>query len=117
MKLAKTILLFLATTFSLSALAFVETTPRPAPTPFMNPIHTQIVGKFEGWQGDTIFQLANGQSWQQAEPGVLKYPATDPHVTIYGANGCIRMQLEGEPQSILCKTSCTLTSQFFANGF
>ena len=29
-------------------------------------IRTRIVGKFNGWSGDTVFQLANGQTWVQA---------------------------------------------------
>ena len=30
-------------------------------------IETEIEGDFNGWDGETIFKLANGQIWQQAE--------------------------------------------------
>jgi hypothetical protein len=26
----------------------------------------QLAGAFEGWSGDTVFELTNGQKWQQA---------------------------------------------------
>jgi hypothetical protein len=29
-------------------------------------ITSRIVGRFNGWSGDTVFQLANGQTWVQA---------------------------------------------------
>jgi len=30
-------------------------------------IESQIDGDFEGWEGDTIIKLMNGQIWQQTE--------------------------------------------------
>jgi hypothetical protein len=30
-------------------------------------IETSISGGFNGWDGETIFKLSNGQIWQQAE--------------------------------------------------
>jgi hypothetical protein len=27
---------------------------------------TKINGEFSGWDGETVFELANGQKWQQA---------------------------------------------------
>jgi hypothetical protein len=32
-------------------------------------IEDNIVGTFEGWRGHTVFTLANGQEWAQAESG------------------------------------------------
>ncbi len=29
-------------------------------------LESQIAGAFEGWSGDTVFELTNGQKWQQA---------------------------------------------------
>jgi hypothetical protein len=46
-------------------------------------VEAHITGAFNGWRGQTIFRLDNGQQWQQAESGV--YDAgrfTDPKVKI-----------------------------------
>jgi hypothetical protein len=29
-------------------------------------VESQITGAFEGWSGETVFELTNGQKWQQA---------------------------------------------------
>ena len=36
-----------------------------------SPITSTIVGSFDGWRGDTKFELENGMIWQQAEQGLL----------------------------------------------
>ncbi len=36
-----------------------------------SPIQSVIVGDFEGWRGDTEFELENGMVWKQAEQGML----------------------------------------------
>lgn len=47
------------------------------------PITTTIVGSFEGWRGDTEFELANGMVWKQAEQDLLGVrPREDQQVTI-----------------------------------
>ena len=46
-------------------------------------VEARISGAFNGWRGQTIFRLDNGQQWQQAESGA--YDAghfTDPKVKI-----------------------------------
>jgi hypothetical protein len=43
---------------------------------------TQIVGAFRGWDGDTIFHLANGQTWKQRLPGRFVYRADSPEVEL-----------------------------------
>jgi hypothetical protein len=41
-------------------------------------IKTTIRGKFEGWESQTVFTLANGQRWQVANPGEHYFtPAKD----------------------------------------
>jgi len=35
-----------------------------------------------GWDGDTVFQLENGQVWQQIDPSYLYSRAESPRVTI-----------------------------------
>jgi hypothetical protein len=45
-------------------------------------VRTQIEGAFDGWVGDTVFRLKNGQLWQQATPSARYFQAVEPHVTI-----------------------------------
>lgn len=45
-------------------------------------IQTQIDGSFDGWVGDTVFRLKNGQIWQQVSPSAKYYTAQSPTVTI-----------------------------------
>ena len=45
-------------------------------------IETQIDGSFDGWVGDTVFRLANGQIWQQVSPSAKYATAQSPKVTI-----------------------------------
>ena len=44
---------------------------------------TQITNDFEGWDGETIFQLANGETWQQSAPAVVVSVAVWPNALIY----------------------------------
>jgi hypothetical protein len=47
------------------------------------PIVSKIKGKFRGWSGHSIFELANGQVWQQVDGTDFNVPAMDnPTVTI-----------------------------------
>jgi len=45
-------------------------------------IRARIVGRFEGWDGKTLFRLDNGQVWRQTGAGRYKFVADDPEVTI-----------------------------------
>lgn len=47
------------------------------------PINSRIVGTFDGWDGDTVFELENGMVWQQAENGTHYVPPMEnPEVEI-----------------------------------
>jgi hypothetical protein len=46
-------------------------------------IETKIDGEFEGWDGDTVFKLANGQIWKQTEYAYTYRYAFRPDVLIY----------------------------------
>jgi len=37
------------------------------------PIRTRIAGEFRGWNGRTVFRLANGQTWQQTDGEVRAF--------------------------------------------
>jgi hypothetical protein len=45
-------------------------------------IQSRFVGDFTGWDGKTVFELENGQVWQQAESGRFTYRAVNPMITI-----------------------------------
>lgn len=45
-------------------------------------VTANVVGGFQGWTGDTVFQLDNGQVWQQAGSGRYEYSGEDRPVVI-----------------------------------
>jgi hypothetical protein len=59
-------------------------------------IEARIDGDFEGWEGETIYKLRNGQIWQQASYHYQYHYAFAPEVTIYStAEGCA-MRVSGD---------------------
>lgn len=58
-------------------------------------IESHIDGDFEGWTGETIFKLENGQIWQQAEYAYTYHYAYSPEVLIYRTAGGYKMKVEG----------------------
>ena len=79
-------------------------TPPPPPPPPLPPtssvIESRIDGTFEGWDGDTIFKLQNGQIWQQSSYAYTYHYAYSPKVIIYWSGFAYRMQVEGVSGSI-----------------
>ena len=63
-------------------------------------IKTQIDGEFEGWEGETIFKLMNGQIWQQAEYDYMYHYDYMPDVVIYKTESGYRMRVEGLDETI-----------------
>lgn len=63
-------------------------------------IESRIDGEFQGWDGETIFRLTNGQIWQQAEYSYHYTYAYLPKVTIFLAAGGCRMLVEGVRETI-----------------
>ncbi len=61
-------------------------------------IDTRIDGGFDGWVGDTVFRLQNGQIWQQVSPSAKYHTAQAPRVTI--TRSPYRMRVEGVPIEI-----------------
>ena len=66
-------------------------------------IESQIDGTFEGWSGDTIFKLTNGQIWQQSSYAYTYHYAYRPEVTIFPSGGGCKMKVEGVSSSIPVK--------------
>lgn len=57
-------------------------------------IETRIVSKFDGWTGRTMFEMENGQVWQQRMDGRYQYRGRDTRVVIKrGMFGLHRMTL------------------------
>lgn len=86
-----------------------ETTPTPTiivpsapavPPAGLQAIESYIDGVFQGWDGETIFRLMNGQIWQQAEYSYLYHYAYMPRVTIFSVSGGYKMQVEGVNKAI-----------------
>ncbi len=64
-------------------------------------IETRMDGDFEGWTGETIFKLANGQIWQQTEFAYTYHYAYRPKVLIYRSKtGGWKLQVEGVNRAI-----------------
>ena len=66
-------------------------------------IESSIDGDFEGWSGETIFKLANGQIWQQASYDYTYSYSYAPEVTIYETSGGCRMSVKDETDTVLVK--------------
>jgi len=66
-------------------------------------VESTISGEIEGWEGDTIFKLDNGQIWQQAEYDYTYFYAFRPDVTIYQTSAGCRMKVEDETETVLVK--------------
>jgi len=55
-----------------------------------------IVSEFTGWTGDTIFELNNGQIWQQDEYSYRYHHAFRPTALIFNVGPGYKMIVEGE---------------------
>jgi hypothetical protein len=63
-------------------------------------IESKIDGEFEGWQGETIVKLVNGQIWQQAEYRYEYHYAFMPDVLIYRSGGGYKMKVKGTDEAV-----------------
>ena len=63
-------------------------------------INSYIDGTFEGWEGDTVFTLMNGQIWQQTEYDYMYDYDYMPDVTIYSSSGSCILEVEGVDDTI-----------------
>ncbi len=63
-------------------------------------IESYIDGDFEGWDGDTIFKLDNGQIWQQDSYDYTYSYAYHPKVLIVKISGRYKMQVDGVKDTI-----------------
>jgi len=63
-------------------------------------VESTISSTFEGWTGETIFELDNGQIWRQSSYAYLYHYAYRPNVCIYPDGIYWRMKVEGVDQII-----------------
>jgi hypothetical protein len=63
-------------------------------------VETEIDGDFEGWEGETIVKLMNGQVWQQSEYHYEYHYAFDPKVLIYHSGGGWKMKVDGTSEAV-----------------
>lgn len=63
-------------------------------------IETQIDGEFNGWEGETLIKLMNGQIWQQTEYHYEYHYAYMPKVLIYPSGGGYKVKVEGTSKAI-----------------
>jgi hypothetical protein len=69
-------------------------------TPRGQYLETRIDGEFNGFEGETILKLANGQIWQQSEYWYHYHYAYSPQVIIFQTNGQYKIQVDGVDKSV-----------------
>ncbi len=73
--------------------------PQTIPT-ISSVIESRIDGDFEGWEGETIVKLSNGQIWQQSEYHYHYHYAFMPEVLIFQSGTGYKMWVEGITKAI-----------------
>jgi hypothetical protein len=63
-------------------------------------MESQIDGEFEGFEGETIIKLTNGQIWQQSEYHYHYHYAYMPKVIIFKSNSGYKIQVDGIEKSV-----------------
>jgi hypothetical protein len=58
-------------------------------------IESRIDGEFDGWEGETVFKLQNGQIWQQSSYAYTYHYAYSPGVLIYKSGSIYKMRVDG----------------------
>ena len=67
---------------------------------FPSLIESQIDGDFEGWEGETIVKLMNGQIWQQSEYHYNYHYAFMPKVMVFKSDSGYKMKVEGTDRAV-----------------
>lgn len=66
-------------------------------------IESRIDGEFDGWEGETVFVLTNGQIWQQIEYSYTYRYRYRPSVVIYSTSRGCTLQVDGVDRTIRVK--------------
>ena len=59
-------------------------------------IETRIDGDFNGWEGETVYKMENGQIWQQSSYHYHYHYAYRPKVFIFQSGGGYKIKVEGD---------------------
>lgn len=62
---------------------------------------SQLTGEFRGWDGSTVFELADGTRWQQRAAGVLQAYRYKPPVKIWQSEQDFYLQVDGMDDLLL----------------
>jgi hypothetical protein len=68
---------------------------RSGSTSAVTTVESQVDGEFNGWEGETIVKLLNGQIWQQTEYHYEYRYAYMPKVLVYPSGSGYKMKIEG----------------------
>ncbi len=63
-------------------------------------IEAQIDGEFEGWEGETVVKLMNGQIWIQAGCHYEYHYSYNADVVLYQSDGVWRMKVDGMREAV-----------------
>ena len=89
---------------SLVQLAFLSALEAPDPSrDTASVVESNIDGTFNGWDGDTVFELRNGQIWQQNEYAYNYSYGYSPDVWIVHTRRGWLMFVEGEGEPLRVK--------------
>ncbi len=66
-------------------------------------VESNIVGHFTGWNGNTVFKLANGQVWKQADSSSFDTNLQDPPVVIKRLGFGYLLTLTGHGSTVFVK--------------
>jgi len=58
-------------------------------------VESQIDGEFEGWQGESVYRLVNGQVWEQAAYKYEYHYAYRPEALVYPSSEGYKMVVDG----------------------
>lgn len=63
-------------------------------------IESKIDGEFNGWDGETVVELMNGQKWKQSSYEYNHSYKYRPDVIIYKLNGGYKMKVDGSSETV-----------------
>jgi hypothetical protein len=78
----------------------VQQVPQTKVVPTQDVVESQIDGDFNGWEGETIVKLSNGQIWQQSEYYYHYRYAFMPNVLVYRSGGGYKMRVDGVDKAV-----------------
>jgi hypothetical protein len=87
--------------YSYSLRLLVSTSDTGTPTGAV--VESYIDGDFEGWDGETVFKLDNGQIWQQDSYAYTYHYSYHPKVLIYKDGMRYKMKVDGVDSTIEVK--------------